>query len=46
MREDEVLMINYMKVSQLLSALVMLGALIICLRKAKESAGRSGSLTG
>lgn len=39
MREDEVLMINYMKVSQLLSALVLLGALVICLKKAKESAG-------
>lgn len=42
MREDEVLMINYMKVSQLISALVLLGALVICLKKAaaggKESA--------
>ena len=44
MREDEVLMINYMKVSQLISALVLLGILILCLVKAgadrKESASR------
>ena len=30
MREDEVLMINFMKVSMLISALVLLGALILC----------------
>ena len=36
MREDEVLKLNFMKVSQLLSALVLLGALILCLRRAKS----------
>ena len=38
MREDEVLMINYMKVSQLLSALALLGTLMICLKKAAAPA--------
>ena len=37
MREDEVLKLNFMKVSQLISALVLLGALILCLRRARES---------
>ena len=41
MREDEVLRLNFMKVNMLLSALVLLGALLVCLRKAKESAKRS-----
>ena len=43
MREDEVLMINFMKVSMLISALVLLGALILCLRRAKEN-GRTAAL--
>ena len=34
MREDEVLRLNFMKVSMLLSALTLLGALILCLRRA------------
>ena len=44
MREDEVLMINYMKVSQLLSALVLLGALVICLKKGRIP-GKSAALS-
>lgn len=42
MREDEVLKLNFMKVSQFLSALVLLGALILCLRRAKEN-GRTSA---
>ena len=43
MREDETVMINFMKVSQLISALVLLGALILCLRRAKADAGTSAA---
>ena len=43
MREDEVLMINFMKVSMLISALVLLGALILCLQRAKVS-GKTAAL--
>lgn len=38
MREDEVLRLNFMKINMLISALVLLGILIICLKRAGADA--------
>ena len=39
MREDEVLRMNFMKINMLISALVLLGILILCLKKTRAAAG-------
>ena len=46
MREDEVLRLNFMKINMLISALVMLGILILCLRKTKADGKHAARVTG
>ena len=43
MREDEVLRLNFMKINMLISALVLLGILIICLKQSGTGAKRAAA---
>ena len=45
MREDEVLRLNFMKINMLISALVLLTALIICLKKGRADGRYSAGMT-